>query len=292
MQPLDLSSDQTITLEAPGVFLSELLGVSRACMLPLKRGALRVLAESPGAWYILSPLSGGLRVAAGESALPLEPGQAAALPGAEELSLLPSGDGALALLELRGSVADRLLCRYREEGGLFFARGGPAVERMLRVFAVHSHRLFPAREASAEAYRLLMDLYGTGSPGPSGQRVLPPVVEAALGIIRRDYAFLEGIGELAVRLEVSQEYLTRCFCKYTGVTPGKYLNQVRIENAKLLLRQGQHSVQFVSDACGFANANYFARVFRQSVGVNPRDYARKPDAPDGPDAGEDRLYVL
>ena len=81
-------------------------------------------------------------------------------------------------------------------------------------------------------------------------------------------------------------------CKYTGFTPGKYLTQVRIENAKLLLRQGQHSIQFISDACGFANANYFARVFRTSVGMNPRDYAREQTLPSGKAPEEDRLYVL
>ena len=121
---------------------------------------------------------------------------------------------------------------------------------------------------------------------------MPPVVEAALGVIRRDYAFLEGIAELSERLEVSQEYLTRCFCKYTGITPGKYLNLVRIENAKILLRQGSHSIQFISDACGFSNANYFARVFRNSVGVNPREYARAGREASLPTSEEDRLYVL
>ena len=73
-----------------------------------------------------------------------------------------------------------------------------------------------------------MALHGTGSMGPAEGERLPLVVEAALGILRREYAFLDGIGELADRLEVSQEYLTRCFCKYMGITPGKYLNQVRI----------------------------------------------------------------
>ena len=162
---------------------------------------------------------------------------------------------------------------------------------MLRLLT-GGHGHVSAREASELGYSLLMSLYGTGSPGPAGRRTMPPVVEAALGLIRRDYAFLEGIAELAERLEVSQEYLTRCFCKYTGVTPGKYLNQVRIENAKLLLRQGDHSIQFVSDACGFANANYFARVFRKSVGVNPREYARAGREASLPTSEEDRLYVL
>ncbi len=76
------------------------------------------------------------------------------------------------------------------------------------------------------------------------------------------------------------------------MTPGKYLNQVRIENAKRLLREGQHPVQFVSDACGFSNANYFARVFRRSVGMNPREYARLELAAPARDPRDESLYVL
>ncbi len=289
---MHIQSDQLFTLEAPGDFLSELLGVTEAGVLTMKAGCVRAQPEASGTWRILTPLEGALRVAVGEYSIPLAAGQAAALEGSEELSLLPDGECALGFLQLCGSVAGRVLTDSRLQHGLFFARGGAAVEQALRVLSANPHRLFPAREASSIAYTLLMSLYGTGSAGPDGQKTLLPVVEAALGIIHRDYAFLEGIAELAARLEVSQEYLTRCFCRYTGITPGRYLNQVRIENAKLLLRQGQHSVQFVSGACGFSNANYFARVFRQSVGVNPRDYARMAGAQSGNGAGEDRLYVL
>ena len=61
-----------------------------------------------------------------------------------------------------------------------------------------------------------MSFYGSQSAEPGAGKRLPLVVEAALGIIRREYAFLDGIGELAERLEVSQEYLTRCFCRFIG----------------------------------------------------------------------------
>ena len=56
--------------------------------------------------------------------------------------------------------------------------------------------MIPAREASELAYPLLMSCVGAGTAGPEGQRTLPTVVEAALGIIRRDYAFLDGIASL------------------------------------------------------------------------------------------------
>jgi len=289
MPSLNDFSTQTIQLEAPGDFLSELLGVGEAAVFTLD-GGVREMPAAHG-WRLIAPLEGRLRVASGELSLPLEAGSALALGKEEEASLLPSGRCQVGMLSLSGCAADRVLYACLAHGGLFFERGGEAVSRMLRVLSSGGRRV-SAREASELGYSLLMSLFGTGSAGPAGRHTMPPVVEAALGIIRRDYAFLEGIAELAERLEVSQEYLTRCFCKYTGITPGKYLNQVRIENAKLLLRQGQHSIQFVSDACGFANANYFARVFRQSVGVNPREYARVRRNDALLDDSEDRLYVL
>ena len=288
MPGLAEQSKQNITLEAPGDFLSGLLAVSELYVLPLESGGVRELPVDYGAWRVLAPQSGGLRLAAGDRGFPLETGQAAAVRGEEELSLLSGGTCALCLLTLRGAAADRV---FGAEEGLFFERGGEAVRRLVNVLAAR-RRSVPAKEASALAYELLMALCGTGTAGPAGRSALPPVVEAALGVMRRDYAYLDGIAELAERLEVSQEYLTRCFCKYTGVTPGKYLNRVRIENAKLLLRQGRHSVQFVCDACGFSNANYFARVFRENVGVNPREYARTREAQADAGAAEDRLYVL
>ena len=278
--------DFRLKQEAPGDLLSGLLAVSAAELTTVKAGSVRDLPAAPGQWRLISPEAGRLRLAWEDRAWVLEPRQAAAFCGGEELSLLPLEDGRLRLVCLSGSAADTVL----GAGGRFYEHGGLALERLLRLLAA---RQPSPKEASEYAYQLLMALYGTAGDAPEeGERLLP-VVEAALGLIRRDFAFLDGIGELADRLEVSQEYLTRCFCRAVGVTPGRYLTQVRIENAKLLLRQGGHSVQFVSDACGFSNGNYFARVFRASVGMNPRDYARRSTGPDAADQSrEDTLYVL
>lgn len=274
--------------EAPGDFLSGLLGVCGAEVLSLRGGDAPALEPAWGRWRLFFPLEGRAMLTAGETAWTLETGQAAAIEGREELSLLPAEDCRIGLLTLCGTVAETVFADCRSRGGLFFEKGGIACEQTLRRFSVRCG----AKEASEHAYALLMALSGTGSAQSAGSSRLPPVVEAALGLIRRDYAFLDGVAELARRLEVSQEYLTRCFLKYTGVTPGRYLSRVRIENAKLLLRAGGHSIQFVSDACGFSNANYFARVFRAAVGMNPRDYARLREPTSDAAAADESLYVL
>ena len=280
-----------IKTEAPGEFLSGLLGVSVLKVIRSSRGDVLQLPDSSGMWRILSPLTGSLRLTSGELHWTLDAGQSAVFDAQAEITLFFESDCELGVISLCGMTADRVFDECRRLGGFFFPRGGIEAARILRYFAAYGETV-PAREASAHVFQLLMSYLGTGCEAPAGRGILPPVVEAALGIIRRDFAFLDGVAELAERLEISQEYLTRCFTSHTGMTPGRYLNRVRIENAKLLLRQGSHSVQFVSDACGFSNANYFARVFRLHVGVNPREYARMQEFRDERIPQEDQLYVL
>ena len=285
-------TDNNLNLEAPGDLLSELLGVHNAVILKPEAETVRTLGSVYGQWYILAPEQGTVNVAWEDQTWMLSVPQAAVFPGEKELTLLAGEACSMRLLILSGTAADRVLSSCQGEGGLFFEKGGLAMEHFFTLLSSRgSASPVSAREASEAAYALLMALYGTQSAGPAEGRRLPGTIEAALGIIRSDYAFLDGIGELAERLEVSQEYLTRSFCRYIGIPPGKYLNRVRIENACRLLRQGGYSVQFVSEACGFTNANYFARVFRAAVGMNPAEYARRqPIVP--AQQRDESLYVL
>ena len=99
-----------------------------------------------------------------------------------------------------------------------------------------------------------------------------PLVEAAVAIIQEEFPFLEGVDELAERLEVSAAHLGRVFTKKIGISPGKYITRVRIEYAKLLLLDPDTTISYVAEASGFANANYFAKVFRRETGLSPSEY--------------------
>ena len=86
--------------------------------------------------------------------------------------------------------------------------------------------------------------------------------------------------DLAGRLEISKAHLIRTFTRETGISPARYITRVRIEYAKLLLRDQDASVTYVAEASGFANANYFAKVFRRETGLSPSEYLE--GAPGGP----------
>ena len=51
-----------------------------------------------------------------------------------------------------------------------------------------------------------------------------------------------------------------------------YLNSLRCEKAKPLLSEGGESIEEVARAVGFSGATYFARVFKECVGMLPSEY--------------------
>ena len=168
-------------------------------------------------------------------------------------------------------ISGRLLGARLTDGAALFPRGGAAVRETVASLAVldEEHPPVDGAAASSQAYSLLMKLSTASQEADSG---LSPLVEAAIAIIQEDFPYLEGLDELAERLEISKAHLSRSFMKKIGVSPGKYLTRVRVEYAKLLLQDEGVSVTYVAEASGFANANYFAKVFRRETGMSPSEY--------------------
>ena len=292
MRPIDRAEQVNIALRAPDEFLSGLLCVTFAGSRRCAAGDLETFPEQSGHWYLAGLTGGPARLTCEKGSFLLEDCQAVALPAENPLDFLFQGEGTLAVLCLEGSIPGQLLRRSQESGGWVYSGGAAAVEEALEMLSARSDGI-PPQDASAAAYRLLTRLYGTGTMAQKREDRLPQVVEIALKVLQQDFAFLDGVGDLAQRLHVSQEYLTRTFRTHVGMTPGKYLSQVRVEHAKLLLQQGDHSVAFVADACGFANGNYFARVFRNTVGMSPSVYAQEYSGRSSlPATILDSIYVL
>jgi len=271
-----IAEQNIIRLRAPDEFLSGLLCIVFASLANRSDGDLDTYPAQESCWYLVGIIGGSARLTCEKGCLFLESGQVLAVCAEGPLDVLFHGSGKLTVFCLKGNLSGTLLRRSESLGGSLYPKGAVLLEQTYtQLKQAETDDGVPVQFASSAAYHLLMQLYGTGSMAVKNEKQLPQVVEAALKILQQDFAFLDGIGDLADRLEVSQEYLTRAFRDHVGMTPGKYLVQVRVEQAKLLLQQGDHSIAFVADACGFTNGNYFARVFRSIVGVTPSVYARE-----------------
>jgi transcriptional regulator GlxA family with amidase domain len=79
---------------------------------------------------------------------------------------------------------------------------------------------------------------------------------------------------LARRVNTSPRHFARIFRAETGLTPGRYVEQTRIETARRRLEESELSVEAVAAACGFGSVGNFRRVFTKAMDVSPFDYRR------------------
>ena len=73
----------------------------------------------------------------------------------------------------------------------------------------------------------------------------------------------------------SVDYLRRVFIKTFGTTPKDYLTGLRMEKAAAMLRVGDVNIADISIQCGYYDASYFARMFKQRFGIVPSEYRSK-----------------
>lgn len=74
---------------------------------------------------------------------------------------------------------------------------------------------------------------------------------------------------LSHRFYLSPRTLHRQFVSQTGQTPQKYLNNLRLNRAKCLLRISDKSLTDIAFQCGFADSNNFSTLFKKTFGVSP-----------------------
>jgi AraC-like DNA-binding protein len=100
------------------------------------------------------------------------------------------------------------------------------------------------------------------------------VAMKAMAFIHSFYAEPISRSDVAAHVGLSERHLTRCFHQEVGLTPITYLNRYRVKQARLLLDAGQKGITEIAGAVGFSSSSYFTRVFRDEMGVSPREYLR------------------
>ncbi len=79
---------------------------------------------------------------------------------------------------------------------------------------------------------------------------------------------------LARRLKMSQRSFNRRFKQALGARPGEYLQQLRLQQARELLRDSNLSIAEVGYRVGYPDAAHFSTRFRRTMAQSPSDYRR------------------
>jgi len=97
-------------------------------------------------------------------------------------------------------------------------------------------------------------------------------VDAALRYMEDHAAEEITLSQLAKAAGLSPRQMDRQFSAAFGMTPMRYVAQLRMTRAKALLRGTARPITEIAFDCGYADSNYFARVFRKVCGLSPQQY--------------------
>ncbi|MEU0117132.1 GlxA family transcriptional regulator [Streptomyces bobili] len=89
------------------------------------------------------------------------------------------------------------------------------------------------------------------------------------------------VESLAARALLSPRHFARAFRAETGLTPGRYVDGIRLEHARRLLEDTGDGVEEVSRASGYGTPEAMRRAFVKALATSPAEYRRRfrPAAP-------------
>jgi two-component system, response regulator YesN len=101
----------------------------------------------------------------------------------------------------------------------------------------------------------------------------PSPIRDILDYIQENYKN-EGISvkNIAQLYQLSPNYVSRLFSREMGISLTEYINHIRIEHAKELLKRNDLLVYEVSGMVGYSNEFYFMKVFKRLIGKTPNAF--------------------
>jgi AraC-like DNA-binding protein len=97
-------------------------------------------------------------------------------------------------------------------------------------------------------------------------------VRAAIACMESCHGDALSIEDVAKSVGCSRARLFQIFKQATGMTPGDFLQRLRITKAAELLQSTQRPVTDIAFACGFTTSQYFSNVFRKHFGATPTTF--------------------
>ena len=102
-----------------------------------------------------------------------------------------------------------------------------------------------------------------------------PEITKAKDLIMKNIREEIDFHKIAEQVYLSESYFSRLFKKVEGTTFSRYVQKVRINEAKKLLLQTNCTVTTIAFDVGFSNLSHFNRIFREIEHCTPKEYRNK-----------------
>ncbi|MDQ0972518.1 AraC-like DNA-binding protein [Neobacillus niacini] len=161
------------------------------------------------------------------------------------------------------------------------------IQLLLKIYQdTYDQKITDTYYASAKAYEFIMECYRFIRNIDKATNGFSLQITKALSFIQTHYHEPITLDEIAAVSGFSRYYFIKQFHHQLNMTPVQYLTKIRIQKAAELLRSSTSSVTDIAAQVGYANANYFNKVFRKTVGVSAGTFRNSKDV-----VGIDHLII-
>lgn len=148
-------------------------------------------------------------------------------------------------------------------------------EWVARAVRLHPDPLMADAQGADVGAITVVSLSGAGrAAGVRSPRVPPVWLSKALALLDEGAVDRVRLATVAVRVGVHPVHLSRTFREYFGITPSRYVRELRLERACRAILCQRHSVARVAHEQGFADHGHLTRELAALVGITPSDLRR------------------
>ena len=115
-------------------------------------------------------------------------------------------------------------------------------------------------------------LKGVEGPSTINADRYSPVLESAALYIQKNIQNHLLVEELAENSSLSIAYFRKLFKIHFGISPVRYIRQMRIAQSRDLMTYTDYNLTEISIRCGYSDVHSFSKAFKQIEGISPRDY--------------------
>ena len=127
-------------------------------------------------------------------------------------------------------------------------------------------------ESISLLYRILAELEKENrSPKKHADKIAPAIELIHSEFLKRDIT----LRELGAVSGMCESYFQRLFKEKYGVSPKRYIIQLKINHACDLLRLERYTVTQVAELCCFSDVYFFSRQFKEYIGIAPTQFIKK-----------------
>ena len=131
-----------------------------------------------------------------------------------------------------------------------------------------------AYELSAIAYNFIMQMFCESRFDAEINLTAPVWLQRVKEFCARNISSDIMIEDMAKIANCSKWHFSRQFSLYEGISPYRYLINLRIKMATQLLENSNFSIKEIAEKCGFYDLAYFSKIFKAHMNILPKNYRK------------------